>query len=131
MTLFTPPQLSTWLQYSVEQHNAQLVEQVVAGWLLEATGLPALPDPVPPQVFAWALELGGIAYENPTSMSTDTTADITSSWGDRRSQIFAAARRWAQSVNPADVATPPVPAPRGSFPPVRHWPDPAGPRWLG
>lgn len=128
MTLFTPPQLSAWLQYPVETAAAEIVERVVAGWLLEATGLASLPSP-PPELFSWALELGGIAYENPTSMSTDQAADVTQSWGDRRSQILRSAAKWAQRVLPEQAPSSTV-GPRGSFPAARSWPDPAGPSWL-
>lgn len=128
MAYFTPAQLKTWLRYASEDDfdaaAAELAEQVVAGWLADATETVIDSMNPPPQMFAWALELGGIAYENPTSMSDDAAGETSTSWMDRRSQILAAARRWAakQPSTAAGVL------PRGCFPPAQPWPDAAAAR---
>lgn len=122
MAYFTPAQLKTWLHYASDDdfdaEAAELAEQVVAGWLADATETDVDSFDPPKQMFAWAIELGGIAYENPTSMSDDAAGETRSAWMDRRVQILAAARRWASRPS----STGPV-LPRGSFPPAQAWPD--------
>ena len=125
MTIFTPAQLRTWLRYDedevFDEDTATLVEQVVTGWLTAEIG--ALPESAPTQghpLFGWALELGGIAYENPTAMTSDAAGETNSSWADRRLQILAAARRWAETNGTTGSTTP---LPRGSFPKARAWPE--------
>ena len=99
---------------------------VVAGWILGATGWASVPaeDAIPAPLKAWALELGGIAYENPTSQTDDQTDLVRSAWRDRRSQILAEIRAWAQSNGTVAGSTP---APRGSFPKPLPYPDPTYP----
>ncbi|WP_435199567.1 hypothetical protein [Janibacter sp. GS2] len=125
MAIFTPAQLRTWLRYDeadvFDEDTAVLVEHVVAGWLLAEVG--TLPDLAPEEghpLFGWAIELGGIAYENPTSMSDDQAGETRSAWADRRVQILAAARRWSEANGATGSSTP---VPRGSFPKARSWPD--------
>lgn len=125
MAIFEPEQLRTWLRYDedevFDESTAWLVEQVVTGWLTAEIG--SLPDPAPKQghpLFGWALELGGIAYENPTAMTSDASGETNSAWADRRLQILAAARRWAETNGTAGAATP---LPRGSFPKAPTWPE--------
>lgn len=121
--LFDESELSDWLQYDVSQPAAAIAEKVVAGWLTDATELDEWPDPVPSRLFAWALELGGIAHENPGGLDEETSADATSKWGRRRAEILAAAKAWAggSPVSPGPEA-------RGCFPDAQPWPDAAG-RW--
>lgn len=135
MILFTEQQLGNWLMYPSGANAARtlLVEQVVTGWLLDTTELDALPDPLPPQLFAWALELGGIAYENPTTMTTDQTVDQTSSWATtRRGEILDAARAWArrQPDNPTSGSAAGA-LPSGEFPPPQCYPDRSRAGWRG
>lgn len=129
MTLFTPTELKKWLHYADEsdfsEDEAALAEQVVAGWLCDAIDVEDL-APLGDEVLgsdrfkAWAIELGGIAYENPTSMSADAAAEINSQWQiDRRRQILDNVRTWA-STRPGYTST--VPRPRGCFPPPRPFP---------
>lgn len=125
MAIFSPAQLRTWLRYDeadvFDETTATLVEQVVTGWLLAEIG--TLPDPEPTAghpLFGWALELGGIAYENPTAMSDDQSGETRSAWADRRLQILAAARRWAEAHGTTGTT---AALPQGSFPKARPWPD--------
>lgn len=130
MALFTNEELEAWLQYRVNAPTAAIVEQVVAGWLSSATNLASLPAEPPPALKAWAIELAGIAYENPTSMSDDQTEQLRSAWMDRRRQILLDVREWAKTLSPVEVSAGPLP--KGSFPPASPWPQPAacyGPRW--
>lgn len=130
MTLFTPDELKQWLHYADESDfaadDAALAEQVVAGWLSDAIDVDDL-DTLGAELLgskrfkAWAIELGGIAYENPTSMSQDGAAEISSQWQlDRRRQILDNVRAWAAS-RPGSTST--VPMPRGRFPKPAPWPD--------
>jgi hypothetical protein len=125
--LFSKDDLEHWLRYDVEEAGYTIVEKVVTGWVFQATGWTAVPDPLPSPVFSWALELGGIGYENPTSQADDQTDLVRSSWRDRRSQILAELRAWAQSNGTAAGA---IPLPRGSFPRPCSFPDPAYPYGL-
>lgn len=124
MAIFTPEQLRTWLRYDeadyFDAETARLAEQVVTGWLLAEIGTMPTPEPVAGHpLFGWALELGGIAYENPTAMQDDQAGETRSVWSDRRAQILASARRWAETTGSASGS----PKPRGRFPKARPWPD--------
>lgn len=131
MALFQPTQLKTWLRYESDDDfdtgAATLAETVVAGWLTDATeltvtDLEAAATGDAPQVFSWALELGGIAYENPTSMQDDQSGAARTTWRDRRSQILASAKDWAEN---AASSTSTGGLPRGCFPKAKAWPDQA------
>ena len=130
MALFHPDQLKKWLHYAQESDfdasEAQLAEQVVAGWLCDAIDVDSLEElgaavTGSPRFQAWAIELGGIAYENPTSMSQDGAAEVSSQWQlDRRRQILEGVRSWARNRAGAVSG---VLAPRGRFPAPAPWPD--------
>lgn len=127
MTLFSPNELTDWLQYDVQPGPAAQVERVVAGWLSEATGLDAFPDPLPPALYAWAIELAGIAYENPTSMTDDQAGETRSAWADRKRQILLSAAAWGQrNATPGAGSTP---SPLGRFPAAPGWPETFSRRW--
>ncbi|MDE9364582.1 hypothetical protein PZ938_03110 [Luteipulveratus sp. YIM 133132] len=106
--------------------------KVVSGWLLDAAGRTTWPteyaSDVPPQLFAWAVELGAIVHENPTAATTDTTDKTTISWNDRRrvEAILSRVAQWSRGTGFEDAAPAP-PAPTGCFPPVD--PYPYGRRW--
>lgn len=138
MAFFTPAQLKTWLRYEsdddFEPSAAQLAEKVVAGWLSDATkrdrgALEAAAAGDSPQVFSWAIELGGIAYENPTAMQDDQAGGTRTTWRDRRSQILTDARAWGEAQPTESTTTSGLP--RGNFPKARPWPDPIRVRGMG
>lgn len=121
MPLFTATDLTSWLQYPVTESEATIAEKVVAGWISDATGSVVLPDPLPSQMFSWALELGGLAHENPGAMFSETTGDKTTQWDRaRRAEILRSVAAWAGNTA-GGYGTP---RPRGSFPKARPWPDP-------
>lgn len=138
MEVITAAQLTRFLRYPegepVGNSDAELAEQVALGWLSDPTGItnwenqPANPGTA---LFSWVLELAGLAYENPTSQEQDQSGDVTSAWSptarDRRSQILASARAWAQR-NGSSPSTG-APRARGNFPAAEGWPDPARRRW--
>ena len=135
MPLFTAKDLSDFLQYPVEDATAAIDERVVSGWLAEEGLTYTGSDTVPDQVFSWALELGAIVHENPTSSTTDQTAGQMQAWSTTRvPTILLSVRRYAERLGLAPVATEAVPAPVGRFPGARPLPDPAerpAPRYRG
>jgi hypothetical protein len=69
---------------------------------------------VPDRLWAWALELAAIAFNNPTSLASETIDDYQMTVSDRlrRREILDSAR---QAYNTAGK-------PQGSFPdPDWHW----------
>lgn len=92
--LFDLDDLPSWLQVaSVDTETATRVRRYASGWLANATRLtPWPPDPVPDDIWAWAIELAGIAFRNPTGVSSESIDDY--SRGDdavRRAEILKAA----------------------------------------
>lgn len=123
--IVTAADLTLFLRYPQDEQitttAAALAEKVATGWLSEATG--TFPDPLPSPIYSWLIELAGIAYENPTSMESDTSQDTSSSWVDRRLQILANARQWRADRDAEADAASQVPAKsRGCFPPAQAWP---------
>jgi len=78
----------------VDTETATRVRRYASGWLLSATRLtPWPPNPVPDDIWAWGIELAGIAFRNPTGYSSESIDDYAR--GDdagRRTEILAAAR---------------------------------------
>lgn len=120
MPIVTKAALESWLRYAVPDDLTAL-ETVVTGWLLEATGWPALPDPLPPTLQAWALELAGIAHENPTGLQQDTSGATSATW-ESKDRVLARVQAWAEGRTSTGDLVPAVPAPRGVFPPAPTWP---------
>lgn len=93
--LFTLVDLPSWLQVpSVDTETATRVRRYASGWLQSATGLtPWPPDPVPDDIWAWAIELAGIAFRNPDAAASESLDDHNVSWDRaRRAEILTAAR---------------------------------------
>lgn len=123
MTLFSAEQLSAWLHYDVDPVSCEQAEAVVTGWLLDILEADYLPSITPGDpLYGWALELGGIAYENPTSMTSETSGEESTSWSVvRRAQVLDAVRSWrARTQGASSVAG----LPRGRFPSAEPYPDP-------
>lgn len=121
--LFSQADLENWLQYEeggIDAGQHAVVERVVRGWVLSATEWAEIPDPLPEIVASWALELGGVAFENPTDQSSEMTVNVQSAWRDRKSQILAELKLWARNN---DTLTRPGPRPRGRFPAALPYPD--------
>jgi len=81
---------------------------------MRATNLtPWPPDPVPDDIWAWAIELAGIAYRNPTGWSSESIDDYArGSDAERRTAILTEARTAYGGSG----------SPRYSFPaPDWHW----------
>lgn len=115
--LFAASDLTGLLGRPVTTDQADTAERIVWGWLAPILGGDR-PQPVPPEVFSWAVELGAIAIENPSGLEAyQLGAERLQFSSERRAEILA------------DVAAGGVPGggtkPRGSFPDACGWPDPA------
>jgi len=116
--LFDLGDLPSWLRedLGVDTESATRVRRYVNGWLQDATGLADWPNPVPDRLWAWAIELAALVWDNPTAKWSQTVDDSTDVYDrgpqGRRLEILAAARR---AYNTAGK-------PMGSFPePDWHW----------
>lgn len=92
--LFALDDLPSWLQVpSVDTETATRVRRYASGWLQNATRVtPWPPDPVPDDIWAWAIELAGIAFRNPTGATSMSIDDFTIAHdGARRLEILRAA----------------------------------------
>jgi hypothetical protein len=110
--IFDLGDLPSWLQVpEVDTETATRVRRYANGWLMSATRLTEWPDPIPDALWAWAIELAGIAYHNPTGISREQIDDYLVQYsGERRAEILAAATAMYAGAT----------APRGSFP-VPDW----------
>lgn len=118
LRLFTAVDLTDWLGETVAEDRAASVESVVWGWLKTPLGLDTRPSDVSEQVFSWAIELGGIAHENPAGLDSKTIGPFAEQYSsERREEILAIVGTGSPLGTP--------PRPRGSFPPARSYPDPA------
>lgn len=92
--LFDLVDLPSWLQVpSVDTETATRVRRAASGWLMGATRLTVWPLPVPDDLWAWAIELAGIAFRNPDAAASESLDDHNVSWDRaRRKDILDAAR---------------------------------------
>lgn len=119
MPLFTPGDLGQALQEDVDEAAAVQAERVAAGWLRYATRLEVWPDPLPEELYAWGLVLGGEYYTNPERYTSATAPDVAYGYGTV-ADVLGAAKEWAarrRGENPDNPPAGPVAAaPRFSFP---------------
>jgi hypothetical protein len=107
--LFDLADLPSWLQVpEVDTETATRVRRYASGWLLNATGLtPWPPDPVPDDIWAWALELAAIAFRNPSGAASLAIDDFNVSFdAERREQILRAAALAHNTSNTAQFSFP-------------------------
>ena len=92
--LFALEDLPSWLQVpEVDEQTAIRVRRYASGWLMAATGLTSWPDPVPDNLWAWAIELAGIAFRNPAAATSESIDDYSVSHDrERRAEILAQAK---------------------------------------
>ena len=119
--LFTAADLNALPEISgVTDAEGTAVEAVVWGWLAPLLTLTERPDPVSPQLKAWALELGAIFRANPEGLSEKDLGPFTKKFSaERRNEILRTA------ATGGTVAPGAPSAPVGSFPAARAYPDPA------
>lgn len=93
--LFEPQELEDFLQQGpLVEASVLIARRVATGWLRDATQLADWPEPVPEALFSWALELAGLAYNNPESLAVDQAGGVASTYDrQRRKEILDAAAR--------------------------------------
>lgn len=122
--LFSPEELSHAVREDVSDEDAALAERMAWGWLSPILGLEARPDTVGDQLFGWALELGGIYYENPTGLAVYQLGEERRQFSSgRRNEILEEVR----SSVAGQTGTGGSGLPRGKFPKGCAYPDPARP----
>jgi hypothetical protein len=123
----TTNDIDTWLQLggTVEENTAIMAIAVTAGWIVGATAFDAMPTAVPDDVWSAWIELAGIAYDNPTMMTSNQVGEEITMWaGGSQARVAAILRTLSQ--NYPKTANLPV----GSFPPgFAEGPDP-DPSWV-
>lgn len=123
MALVTEAELGNYLHQSVNAAPAAVAIRLAESWLASAClEMPPWPDPVPSDLWGWALELAALAYSNPTSMTSRTTDEDTRTWDlARRKEILdAAAGKYGDGSGSASTTS----GPQGNFPIALDWPDP-------
>ena len=92
--LFALEDLPSYLQIpEVDTETATRMRRYASGWLADATGLTAWPDPIPDRLWAWAIELAAIAYRNPAGAASLAIDDFNfTADASRREQILARAK---------------------------------------
>lgn len=112
--LFQLEDLRKLLRLTVAEYDtgaATVARRQAGGWLSDATGLTAWPDPLPDRLWTWAIELAAIAYNNPDGALEEQTDDYRVKHDRaRRMEILDAARSAYPSPAPAGSG------PQWSFP---------------
>jgi len=92
--LFTLPELASYMQRELDAESATNARRVASGWLGSATGLSEWTEPVPDDLWTWALELAEMAYGNPSGYASETIDDHAITFNRaRRADILEAARK--------------------------------------
>jgi hypothetical protein len=83
--IFDLADLPSWLQVpEVDEQTAIRVRRAANGWLMSATGLTSWPDPITDDLWAWAIELAGIAHRNPTGLTSEAVDDYQARFDSKR-----------------------------------------------
>jgi hypothetical protein len=110
-------------QHDLPDEQVDIVIDMVRAWLLEATGLDDLPDPLDDFLWAAAVELAALLADNPTSLMSRQTGPTGAMWSQRnqREHVLNSVRKRYRAKRMA---------PGGSYPAPSTWPQPAelGPR---
>ena len=107
-------------QYDLPDGQVDMVILIVRGWLLDATNLDALPDPLPDVLWAAAVELAALLASNPESLAQKTIGPTSRAWpmSPRRDAIIDRLRkRWRAAAM----------SPQGEYPLPSVYPEPASP----
>lgn len=96
--LITPQDVANYLQQDVgsfRQEWAETAIRIAVGWLRGRCYFEQWPpSPVPEDLWAWAVELAALVYDNPTLVSSSTVGGQTIAYGAvaaRRREILAEA----------------------------------------
>ena len=92
--LFELTDLAAYMQQDLDSATATVARRVASGWLGSATGLAEWPDPVPDELWTYALELAEMAYGNPGGYVSEDIDDHSVGFNKaRRAEILDIARR--------------------------------------
>lgn len=114
--IVTPKQVADHLQQDVSVMRQDWVDssiRIAVGWLRGRCGFEQWPpDPVPEDVWAWAVELAALVYDNPTLVSSTTVGGQTVAYG-------AVSLRRKEILDEAENTYPRLAGrPTGEFPPA-------------
>lgn len=84
--LFNVDDLCELVDEDLSDERFAVVEKVVWGWVSDALGIDTRPDPLPPALEGWSLELGANFHENPGGLAEYQL-------GEERSKFSAERRR--------------------------------------
>lgn len=118
--LFDATELTNLLGTAVSEERARAAEHVVWGWMQPLLGVEERPQPLTPQQYGWAIQLGAIAHENPAGLSSKQVGGVREDYSaERRQEILDD----IEAANPGVISR--APMPRASFPKIdRQWDDP-------
>lgn len=117
----TPTDMGNWIQQDVDETSAALAIRLAAGWIIGATSFADMPGVVTDDVWSAWLELATIAYDNPTSMTSNQAGEEISMWAGGSQE-----RRAAILVSLSEKYPRLTAQPLGSFEaPDDYWPDDA------
>lgn len=118
MPNLTRKDLRDFLPWMVlDDAQLDILIDIVEGWLLDATRLDELPDPLPKWLWSYTVELAAMLAENPTSLAQKTAGPTSMSWplANRRDAIITKIeKRYSEERK----------GPRGNFPSAMTWPEP-------
>lgn len=112
--IFDLGDLPVWLgDPEADPNRVALARRFANGWLMSATRLSSWPDPITDDLWAWAIELAAIAFDNPAGAASEGIDDHKVTYDrERRKEILDEARTAYAGAT----------TPRGSFPePDWHW----------
>lgn len=123
MALLTVTELADSTQRTIRPASGAVAIRVAEGWLRSVARIDPWPDQeignVPEDLFAWAVELAAIAYDNPSGLASRTVGDTARAWQlTRRAEILAAAKTAYPGASGSSGG------PVGSFPASVPLPDP-------
>jgi hypothetical protein len=105
-------------QHDLPDEQVDIVIDLVRAWLLDATSLDTLPDPLDDVLWAAAVELAALLADNPTSLMSRQMGPTGTMWPQRnqRESILNRVRTRYRAKRMA---------PGGSYPAPSSWPQPA------
>jgi hypothetical protein len=101
-------------QYDLPDEQVDMVILLVRGWLLDATELLELPDPLPEGLWAGAVELAALLASNPESLAQKTIGPTSRSWpmSPQRDRILNSTLPPRATPSPPGTTTPGGTTPR-------------------
>jgi hypothetical protein len=105
-------------QHDLPDEQVDIVIDLVRAWLLDATSLDTLPDPLDDVLWAAAVELAALLADNPTSLMSRQMGPTGTMWPQRnqRESILNRVRTRYRAKRMA---------PGGFYPAPSSWPQPA------